>query len=29
MRESWIIAKKELNSFFDSLVAYILLIFEG
>jgi len=26
MRESWIIAKKELNSFFDSLVAYILLI---
>ncbi len=25
MRESWIIAKKELNSFFDSLVAYILL----
>lgn len=26
MRESWIIARKELNSFFDSLVAYILLI---
>ncbi|MEP6793851.1 MAG: ABC transporter permease [Saprospiraceae bacterium] len=26
MRESWIIAKKELNSFFDSLVAYILLV---
>jgi ABC-2 type transport system permease protein len=26
MRESWIIAKKELSSFFDSLVAYILLI---
>lgn len=26
MRESWIIAVKELNSFFDSLVAYILLI---
>ena len=26
MRESWVIAKKELNSFFDSLVAYILLI---
>lgn len=26
MRESWIIAKKELTSFFDSLVAYILLI---
>ena len=26
MRESWIIAKKELNSFFDSLVAYILLL---
>jgi ABC-2 type transport system permease protein len=26
MNESWIIAKKELNSFFDSLVAYILLI---
>jgi ABC-2 type transport system permease protein len=26
VRESWIIAKKELNSFFDSLVAYILLI---
>jgi ABC-2 type transport system permease protein len=25
MRESWIIARKELNSFFDSLVAYILL----
>ena len=25
MKESWIIAKKELNSFFDSLVAYILL----
>jgi ABC-2 type transport system permease protein len=26
MRESWIIARKELGSFFDSLVAYILLI---
>jgi ABC-2 type transport system permease protein len=26
MRASWIIARKELNSFFDSLVAYILLI---
>ncbi len=26
MRASWIIAKKELSSFFDSLVAYILLI---
>lgn len=26
MRESWIIARKEFNSFFDSLVAYILLI---
>ena len=26
MRESWIIARKELNSFFDSLVAYILLV---
>ena len=26
MNTSWIIAKKELNSFFDSLVAYILLI---
>jgi len=26
MRESWIIARKELSSFFDSLVAYILLI---
>lgn len=26
MKESWIIAKKELNSFFDSLVAYILLV---
>ena len=26
MRESWFIARKELNSFFDSLVAYILLI---
>ena len=26
MMESWIIAKKELNSFFDSLVAYILLV---
>ena len=26
MREPWIIARKELNSFFDSLVAYILLI---
>ena len=26
MRESWIIAKKELYSFFDSLVAYILLV---
>ena len=26
MRESWIIARKELNGFFDSLVAYMLLI---
>ena len=26
MKSSWIIAKRELNSFFDSLVAYILLI---
>lgn len=26
MRESWIIAKKELAGFFDSLVAYILLV---
>ncbi len=26
MREAWIIARKELNSFFDSLVAYILLV---
>jgi ABC-2 type transport system permease protein len=26
MRPSWIIAKKELRSFFDSLIAYILLI---
>ncbi len=26
MRYAWIIAKKELNSFFDSLVAYILLV---
>ena len=26
MRESWIIARKELISFFDSLVAYILLV---
>lgn len=26
MRESWIIAKKELSSFFDSLIAYILLV---
>ena len=26
MNASWIIAKKELSSFFDSLVAYILLV---
>jgi gliding motility-associated transport system permease protein len=26
MREIWIIARRELNSFFDSLVAYILLV---
>jgi ABC-2 type transport system permease protein len=26
MKASWIIAKRELKSFFDSLVAYILLI---
>src|SRR5215213_10041357 len=26
MRSIWIIAKRELNSFFDSLIAYIILI---
>jgi ABC-2 type transport system permease protein len=26
MRAAWIIAKRELNSFYDSLIAYILLI---
>ena len=26
MKEIWIIARRELNAFFDSLVAYILLI---
>lgn len=26
MKSSWIIAKRELNSFFDSLVAYVLII---
>ena len=26
MKQSWIIAKKELNSYFDSLVAYILIV---
>jgi ABC-2 type transport system permease protein len=26
MREIWILAKRELGSFFDCLVAYILLI---
>ena len=26
MKSSWVIAKRELKSFFDSLVAYILII---
>ena len=26
MREVWVIARRELGAFFDSLVAYILLI---